>query len=282
MRNITVAVLSVLFVLAGCGGGENSGQQASQAGATSTSTSPVQKLTLSDNEEKLGNYLLDKDINKFFNGEDSNIGVFFPRYSPDEISDDFKQNEVRALSKYKGETFAIVGKISDIQADLEDKPFVVFSTKNRFDLNAPQARFDERDQPKVVDLNKGDTIQLVCIGNGEFGGTPILGACVFDSTFKMLVTNDIFTAARDGKASSAEEANSTEKMAASLLLSVKTASEYTDNFKSCAPNYDIKCLGQSYKDIPKEKFNEIFARNAKEYGFKEFYESLTNPVSAPK
>ena len=275
MRNITVAVLSALFVLAGCGGGENSGQQASQS---STASSPsVQKFTLSENEEKLLRDLMDDEIDVFLGEGDSILGEFLPRYSPDEISKDFEQNEVRALGKYKNNVFVVIGKIANIQAGINDEPFVVLQTSNQFDLNRPQARFDESDHQKIAELNKGDTIKLLCSGNGEVGGTPMLG-CTFTNNFKTEFTNSVITNIHEGKLSLEKGARPSEKMAMLMLVYTKTASDYTDNFKSCAPKYETKCLGQSINGISRERF----AEKAKEYGFSELAKGFSSGASEPK
>ena len=275
MRNITAAVLSALFVLAGCGGETNGGQQASQA---STASSPsVQKFTLSENEEKLLRDLMDDEIDVFLGEGDSILGEFLPRYSPDEISKDFEQNEVRALGKYKDNVFIVIGKIANIQAGINDEPFVVLQTSNQFDLNRPQARFGESDHQKIAELNKGDTIKLLCSGNGEVGGTPMLG-CTFTNDFKADFTNSVITNIHEGKLSLEKGARPSEKMAMLMLVYTKAASDYTDNFKSCAPKYETKCLGQSINGISRERL----AEKAKEYGFSELAKGFSSSASEPK
>lgn len=275
MRNITVAVLSALFVLAGCSGGENSGQQASQAGAASSPS--VRKFTLSENEEKLLRDLMDDEIDVFLGEGDSILGEFLPRYYPDEISKDFEQNEVRALGKYKNNVFVVIGKIANIQAGINDEPFVVLQTSNQFDLNRPQARFDESDHQKIAELNKGDTIKLLCSGNGEVGGTPMLG-CTFTDNFKAEFTNNVINNIHEGKLSLEKGARPSEKMAMLMLVYTKAAADYTDNFKSCAPKYETKCLGQSINGISRERF----AEKAKEYGFSELAKGFSSGASEPK
>jgi len=275
MKHLTAAVLSALFVLVGCGGGTNGSQQASQANVASSPA--AQKFTLSDNEEKLLRDLLDNDIETFFAEGDTMLGEFLPRYTPDEISKDFEQNEVRALSKYKDKYFGVVGKVADIQAGLNDEPFIVLRTSNQFNLNAPHAGFDKDNMQKVADLSKGDTVRLFCIGNGEVAGTPLIG-CIFPDEFKATFTDNVLTNIRDGSLRLAKDARPSENMAAVMLVYVKATSEYTDNFKPCAPNYETKCLNQSSIGIPKERF----AAKAREYGFREFAERISSSASEPK
>ena len=275
MKHLTAAVLSALFVLVGCGGGTNGSQQASQANVASSPA--AQKFTLSDNEEKLLRDLLDNDIETFFSEGDTVLGEFLPRYTPDEISKDFEQNEVRALSKYKDKYFGVVGRVADIQAGLNDEPFVVLRTSNQFNLNAPHAGFDKDNLQKVADLSKGDTVHLFCLGNGEVAGTPLMG-CIFSDEFKSTFADNVITNIRDGSLRLAEDARPSENMAVVMLVSVKAAAEYTDNFKSCAPNYETKCLNQSAARIPRERL----AAKASEYGFSELAERISSSVSQPK
>lgn len=137
MKCLTIAALSTLFVLNGCTGSMETDNQASQASTSNeqalqaniSTNQPIQKVTLSKAEENFIRYLLNDDIEIYFEGGQSILSEHLPKYVPDEISKDFEQNEVRALSKYKDKTFVVVGKVADIQAGLNDMPIVILRTK---------------------------------------------------------------------------------------------------------------------------------------------------------
>lgn len=117
----------------------------------------------------------------------------------------------------------------------------------------------------------------MCIGKGEIGGTPFLD-CTFTDDFKDIFTKKVISNIQENKTSLDDTAKISEKMAAQLLVFTKAASEYTDNFKSCTPNYEKQCLSKSTEGISRD----LLAEKAKEYGFEKLAQHFSAKVSEPK
>lgn len=90
----------------------------------------------------------------------------------------YKDNEVAADQKFKGKKLAISAKVDAIQSGMGDAPFLVLKAGGEYEFNKPQAHMESSESNKVAALKKGQSVNLVCIGNGEIGGTAMLDDCV--------------------------------------------------------------------------------------------------------
>lgn len=91
----------------------------------------------------------------------------------------YSDNELRGDKKFKNKEFRVNGVVGSIESGLGDKPYIVFKTKS---FNSPQAHFVKSEEDKLIDLNKNQKISLICTGDGEIAGTPILKKCRFVKT----------------------------------------------------------------------------------------------------
>lgn len=89
----------------------------------------------------------------------------------------YKENEVAANLKYKGKPILLSGKVSDIQAGFNDKPYLIMAAGGEYEFNRPQAHIVEGQEGKAAALKKGQSIKLLCVGNSEVAGTPMLKDC---------------------------------------------------------------------------------------------------------
>ena len=95
------------------------------------------------------------------------------------VERDYEENEFAADRKYKGKTLLINGTIDSINSGINDEPYVVFKSKRIF--NGLQAKFSKSASPeKISALRKGKLLTLVCLGDGEIMGTPMLRDCEFE------------------------------------------------------------------------------------------------------
>lgn len=90
----------------------------------------------------------------------------------------YKDNEIAANDKFKGKDLLVSAKIDSIDASLGDKPVLILASGLDFGMSNPQADLAESDQAKAKDLKKGQQIKLLCKGNSEVAGTPMLDECV--------------------------------------------------------------------------------------------------------
>ncbi|WP_151821030.1 OB-fold protein [Acinetobacter seifertii] len=90
----------------------------------------------------------------------------------------YKDNEIAANNKFKDKSVLVSGTLKSIGADFSDKPLLTLKAGGEFEFNEPQATLAESDEPKAASLSKGQKIKLLCIGNSEVAGTPMLKDCV--------------------------------------------------------------------------------------------------------
>lgn len=86
----------------------------------------------------------------------------------------YKENEVAADSKYKGEEVEITGAISSIASDLMDEPLISLSAGPAEFLSANLSGISKGTAMK---LKKGQTITARCVCTGEVIGMPQLKDC---------------------------------------------------------------------------------------------------------
>lgn len=90
----------------------------------------------------------------------------------------YKENEVAANEKFKGKQLLIGGTIESIDAGITDKPTIILKTSMDYGMNNPQADLADSDIKKASALKKGQSIKMLCVGNSEVAGTPMLDDCV--------------------------------------------------------------------------------------------------------
>lgn len=90
----------------------------------------------------------------------------------------YKDNEIAANNKFKDKSVLVSGTLKSIGAGITDKPLLTLKAGGEFEFNEPQATLAESDEAKAASLSKGQKIKLLCIGNSEVAGTPMLKDCV--------------------------------------------------------------------------------------------------------
>lgn len=78
----------------------------------------------------------------------------------------YESNELAADNKYKGKWLLVVGKVDSIKKDILDDPFVIIGSGKQLEIVQGQAYFDDAEQSVLASLEKGQTIGVVCKGDG--------------------------------------------------------------------------------------------------------------------
>lgn len=92
----------------------------------------------------------------------------------------YEANEVRADAIYKGKTLKVTGTVHSINSDFSNTAILVLAPKGDiYALNGVRASGDANFHNAVISLNKGTTITIICIGDGEIMGSPLLKDCRF-------------------------------------------------------------------------------------------------------
>lgn len=95
-----------------------------------------------------------------------------------EIFSAYESNEVAADQKYKGKLLEITGKVAGIDSGFNDNAIVNLATSNEF-MNL-QASGDDSFTEKAASLTKGQEVKMICRGEGEVAGFPMVGECVIN------------------------------------------------------------------------------------------------------
>jgi hypothetical protein len=90
---------------------------------------------------------------------------------------DYEANEVAADNKYKGRILAVGGRVDSIDKNFADEIIVRLSSPNQF--MTTMATMEKSQAGQAAQLSKGETVTLVCEGQGRIMGAPSLGGCVF-------------------------------------------------------------------------------------------------------
>ncbi|WP_151965015.1 OB-fold protein [Acinetobacter soli] len=96
----------------------------------------------------------------------------------DQLLNAYKNNEVAANQQFKGKKLLVSATIDSIQAGLGDEPYLSLRAGGEMEFNRPQAHLADSEQSKAATLNKGQKVKLLCVGNSEIAGSPMLADCV--------------------------------------------------------------------------------------------------------
>ncbi|MEO7033109.1 MAG: hypothetical protein ABI548_04660 [Polyangiaceae bacterium] len=86
----------------------------------------------------------------------------------------YQANEVAADNKYKKRKLAVTGTVAAISKDVFDHAFLSLASSNQFESVTAKGL----DPIKLAEMNKGDSVSLICTGAGMVIGAPILDDCV--------------------------------------------------------------------------------------------------------
>ena len=93
-----------------------------------------------------------------------------------QLFDAYDSNEVAADKQYKGKLLQIDGKVASIDSGLTDSAQVQLATSN--DFMSVTATGDEAFDDAAAGLSKNQSVSLLCRGEGEIIGSPMVGDCV--------------------------------------------------------------------------------------------------------
>jgi hypothetical protein len=95
------------------------------------------------------------------------------------LNRDYNQNEARADRDYKRKTFLVNATAASIDQDLFDNTVIQFQGINQFlDISAKLEQ-NKRNIAKAIELNKRQSIRLICYVKVAFMGGPRLTDCRF-------------------------------------------------------------------------------------------------------
>lgn len=90
-----------------------------------------------------------------------------------EIASVYKANEVRGDERFKGKKLEVTGKIDGIDSGIGDTPVIRLQGADMFQ----DVMVNDVPRAAAAKLEKGQTITVVCRGDGEIIGMPRLDEC---------------------------------------------------------------------------------------------------------
>jgi len=133
--------------------------------------------TLTPRESIMLKAVLEDEALSFSNGADTILKRELVSVSAVNAEIDYNKNQVAADQKYYGKMLYVTGQIASINSGLGNNPYIIFHGINTF--MPPQAHFSKNAAAKIASLMKGQTINLVCVGDGSIAGTPMFKNCQF-------------------------------------------------------------------------------------------------------
>jgi hypothetical protein len=88
---------------------------------------------------------------------------------------DYRKNEISADAKYKGKTLAVTGVVASINRDFANSPYLLLETG---DFLRIRANLQESETRKAGVISIGDSVTVICEGDGMMIGMPVLSDCM--------------------------------------------------------------------------------------------------------
>ena len=177
--------------------------------------------------------------------DNSDLGVYIKdnseldvkKYTASYIQEIYDKNEVKGDLKFKGKQFYVTGAIASIDSSLNDQPAVHFATDTGNQFQSPTAFFKDYENKleQIADLSKGQEIKLLCTGNGEMVGSPMLSDCEFAKSELDLYVDQIIK--NNGDSVELKGGYDIDN----LYLSVKTLSSVLPDDSACFNNEYDQC-----------------------------------------
>ena len=95
----------------------------------------------------------------------------------DELLKAYKENELAGDKAYKGKNLIVTGILDSIESGMGDSPYLTLKAGDEYEFNTPQAHFQKSETDSLIELKKGESVTLHCIGNGEIIGSPMISDC---------------------------------------------------------------------------------------------------------
>lgn len=94
------------------------------------------------------------------------------------LSSAYKDNEVAADAKYKGQTVEITGTVDTIGKDILDTPYIALATTQYAIIDRIQCMFSKSDEPQLATVTKGQNITLRGEVSGKMGNVVVNGCSI--------------------------------------------------------------------------------------------------------
>lgn len=103
--------------------------------------------------------------------------------TPSELYKSYERNELAANKIYKGVSVRVLGTANEIGEDALGKPYIDAISGKPDALSSLRSvkLYFSKASERLLNLSKGDKVDLICVGKGYIVHTPILDQCYFTS-----------------------------------------------------------------------------------------------------
>lgn len=139
--------------------------------------------TLNDRERSVLKAMFIMDFDSLMNGSEAILSPLWEQHlnvinvTSDKLQSDYENNEVAGDQQYRGKALLVSGIVMSINRGIGENYYVCLNGGSNMFIQ-PHARMSEGDKNYLANLQKGQTITLVCMGNGMLMGSAILNQCV--------------------------------------------------------------------------------------------------------
>ena len=136
--------------------------------------------------------LLNEDFENFNEGGGSAFGDILQEkygYKPvtaEQMFSTYDKNQIKGDKEYINQKLIVTGEIEQIKSSVGNKPVIFMKAGKKTVLSTVNAAFKNPDEDidKIVNLEKGQKLVLLCIGEGVVLSSPVVGNCEFPDKYQ--------------------------------------------------------------------------------------------------
>lgn len=132
-----------------------------------------------DNAKRIIEMLIKDDISVFRDGGGSNITDLIPTVNASQLISEYSNNQYKYEKTYNNKLVNIKTVASGVKTDLSGDPFVVANGKNQFEY----VSLELKNKDDAMNINKGNKLDLICLGTKDNVMFPILKKCVTSDSY---------------------------------------------------------------------------------------------------
>ena len=134
-----------------------------------------------DNAKRLVEVLIRDDVSVFRRGGNAIINKKIPTVNASQLIREYENNQYKYEKKYDNQLVNIKTVASGVKTDLRGDPYVVANGKNQLEY----VSLELKNKDDAMNINKGNKLDLICVGTKNNVMYPILKNCVTaDSYFQ--------------------------------------------------------------------------------------------------
>ena len=136
--------------------------------------------------------LLDDDFEGFNKGNGSLYSSVLQKkygYKPvtaEQMFSTYDKNQIKGDKEYINQKLIVTGEIEQIKSSVGNKPVIFMKAGKNALISTVNATFKNPDEDidKIVNLEKGQKLVLLCIGEGVVLASPVVGNCEFPDKYQ--------------------------------------------------------------------------------------------------